>query len=115
MYSAHVIDVRPEVTELDDDGYIVALRGTAALASVARGWFKTKIAWWRADGTPGEDILLDIPKATREPALGTAFDAALYWAERGPGRGDPLWAGRYRVRNTGQGPVVEEVQLAESA
>ncbi len=105
----YALAVTPVVTELDEDGYIVALQGTAALASVARGWFKTKIAWWRSEAAPGEDILLDIPKSSRETLLGTEFDAALYWAERGPGRGEPLWAGRFRVRNTGGGPVLEEV------
>jgi hypothetical protein len=102
------INVTPEVTELFDDGYTVALRGTAVLASVTRGWFKTKIAWWRSEAEPGEDILLDIPKASCEPPLGTLFDAALYWTERSPGRGEPIWAGRYRVRSTGQGAVLEE-------
>jgi hypothetical protein len=110
-----VIDVRPEVTDLDDEGYIVALRGTAVLSSVAQGWFKTKIAWWRSEAVPGTDILLDIPRASREPATGTVFDAALYWTERGPGRGEPLWAGRYQVRNGGHGPVLEELELAETA
>lgn len=111
----HGIDVRAEVTELDDEGYVVALRGTAALSSVARGWFKTKIAWWRSDTAPGADILLDIAKSSKEPPMGTVFDAALYWAERSPGKGDPIWAARYTVRNTCQGPVLEELELAESA
>ena len=111
----HVIDVTPEVTHLDDEGYVVALRGTAALSSVARGWFKTKIAWWRSDTAPGADIVLDIAKSSREPAMGTVFDAALYFTERSPGKGEPIWAARYQVRNTCQGPVLEELHLAESA
>lgn len=111
----HVIDVRPEVTELDEEGYVVTLRGTAAITSVARDWFKTKMAWWRSDTTPGADILLDIARSSREPVQGTVFDAALCWAERGPGKGEPIWSARYRVRNTGHGAVLEELELAETA
>lgn len=110
-----VIDVKPEVTHLDDEGYVVALRGTAALSSVARGWFKTKIAWWRSDTAPGADIVLDIARSSHETAQGTMFDAALYFAERCPGKGEPLWAARYCVRNTCQGPVLEELELPKSA
>jgi hypothetical protein len=105
----HGISVRPEVTELDEDGYVVALRGTAALSSVARGWFKTKIAWWRSDTAPGDDIVLDVAKASKESPTGTVFDAALYWAERSPGKGEPIWSARYRVRNTSHGPELEEL------
>ena len=108
----HVIDVTPVVTDLDEEGYTVALKGTAALASVACGWFKTKIAWWRSPRVPGKDILLDIPKATREPPNGTIFDAALYWAEMAPGLGDPLWTGQFQVRDSEDGGVVEKVEKA---
>jgi hypothetical protein len=108
----HALDVKPVVTERFDDGYTVVLRGTAALASVACGWFKTKIAWWRSDTIAGEDILLDIAKSSREPALGTVFDAALYWTERGPGRGEPIWAGRFRVTDTRRGTILEELEFA---
>ncbi len=108
-----VIEVTPEVTELYDDGYTVALRGTGALASVAHGWFKTKIAWWRSDSINGNDFLLDIPKASQEPPTGTVFDAALYLRERSPGHGEPMWSGRYRVRATGQGAVLEKVEPGE--
>jgi hypothetical protein len=108
-----VIDVTPIVTELDEEGYTVALKGTAALASVACGWFKTKIAWWRSARIPGSDILLDIPKSSREPATGTVFDAALYWAEQAPGLGEPLWKGQFQVRSTADGGVVEKVERIE--
>jgi hypothetical protein len=109
------IDVTPVVTELDEDGYVIALRGSAVLSSMACGWFKTKIAWWRSESKAGMDILLDVPKSSREPETGTVFDARLYWNERGPGRGEPLWTGKYRVRNTRQGPIVEEVEWFERA
>jgi hypothetical protein len=109
-----MITVTPEVTELDEDGYTVALRGTSALASVARGWFKTKIAWWKSEPIPGMDILLDIPRASHEPVTGTVFDAALYWIERSPGKGEPLWSGRFQVRNTLAGPVLEQIERSRS-
>jgi hypothetical protein len=102
------VNVTPKVTEFDEEGYTIELGGTAPLGSSARGWFKTKIAWWPSEAISGMDILLDVPKAAREPASGTEFDAALYWRERRPGQGEPLWAGRYRVRNTPQGPVLEQ-------
>ena len=108
----HGIDVTPVVTELDEEGYVVTLQGTASLASVACGWFKTKIAWWRSPRVPGRDILLDIPKATREPSTGTVFDAAVYWAEQAPGLGDPLWTGKFQVRDSEDGGVVEKVEHA---
>ena len=104
----HAVNVTPEVTGFDEEGYSVVLRGTAGLGSGARGWFKTRVAWWCSAPAPGEDILLDVPKATRGPATETVFDAALYWAERGPGRAEPLWTGRYRIRNTWCGPILEE-------
>ncbi len=108
----HAFDVTPVVAERFDDGYTVVLKGTAALASVASGWFKTKIAWWRSSAVAGEDILLDIPKSSRKPDLGTVFDAALYWTERCPGRGEPIWAGRFRVTDTPRGTIIEELEFA---
>jgi hypothetical protein len=103
-----MVNVIPRVAALDEDGYTVALGGTASLGISALGWFKTKIAWWSSEPVSGTDIELDIPKARNEPPSGTEFEAALYWRERAPGRGEPLWRGRFRVRNTPEGPVVEE-------
>ena len=78
----HAVNVIPEVTDFDDEGYSIVLKGTAGLGSAARGWFKTKVAWWPSEAVAGEDILLDVPRATSSPAAaGTVFDAALYWAE----------------------------------
>jgi hypothetical protein len=102
------IEVTPEVTGLSQEGYIVALRETALLGGV-QGWLKTKIVWWPSDPVPGMDILFHIPRAAKELPTGTVFEAAVYWREREPGKGAPLWAGNYRVRTTPEGPVLEEV------
>jgi hypothetical protein len=104
------LNVTPRVVDFDEEGYSVALRGTALLSGLVRGWFKTKIAWWPSDAIPGDDIVLDVPKATNQPVSGTEFDAALYWREGAPWKWqEPLWKGRFRVRITPEGPAIEEV------
>jgi len=104
------VDVTPEVTGTDEEGYTIALRGTAPLGSGARGWFKTKFVWWCSQAAPGTDIVMEIPRAAHEPPAGTVFEAAIYWSERGPGRDDPLWSGKYRVRSTPYGPALVAVE-----
>ena len=104
------VDVTPEVTGIDDGAYIIALRGTAPLGTGARGWFKTKIAWWSSQAAPGRDIVMEIPKAAHEPPTGTMFEAAVYWSEREPGKGAPLWWGKYMVRDTPLGPALAAVE-----
>lgn len=102
------LDVKAEVGRFDGKIYEVTIKGTALLDFRVRGWSRTKSIWWGSRPDPGADLTFDIPKALYETGRGTFLEVAIYRVDSAPGKGPSLWSGRYWVRNTAEGPVLEE-------
>ena len=104
------LHIAPETTDFDSRHYTVALRGTALLEGQAVAWCKTRSVWRGSRAVPGADLTLEIPMEPQEDSRGRFFEAAIFWRDSGPGRGLALWSGKYWVRNTGEGPALEEAE-----
>ena len=98
----------PEAKMLWGGIYVIILRGTAMLSDQARAWVSTAGDRRSSTSVAGTNLMLEIPRAPREEPRGTFFEAAVYWTNSGPGKGEALWSGKYWVRHGREGPVLEE-------
>jgi hypothetical protein len=103
--------VVPRAVMLAEGVYVVALHGTAVLAGDARAWARADRREWRSQASvPGVNLMVEVPRTIREGDRGTLFETAIYPGSSGPGEGPALWSGRYWVRNTTLGPVLEDAE-----
>jgi hypothetical protein len=102
------IAVEPQAKLFCDGVYIVVLGGTASLSGEVRAWVRVADEWREAVSVPGANLLLDVPRSLDEGPEGTSFEAAIYSRRSRPGHGTAMWNGTYRVRNTQEGPMLQE-------
>jgi hypothetical protein len=101
--------VVPRAVMLADGVYVIALHGTALFAGEARAYARADRREWRSQApVPGLNLMVEVPRTLREADRGTPCEIAIYTAISRPGQGPSLWSGRYWVRNTAEGPVLEE-------